>query len=139
MKQIPLFAGMLILFSLSGCVPPPPAANLLPMEYMHTASALAVDDVDKARESLIALAKVSNGDLQTRAQAAAGTADIEAMRESFKTLTEEVAVNMSYPDEYAVAFCPKYKDGSKWIQKREAPILNPYFGKSMQTCGSFVD
>ena len=37
---------------------------------------------------------------------------------------------MSYPDDYAVAFCPMYKNGSKWIQKREAPIANPYLGKS---------
>jgi hypothetical protein len=137
-----LVPGTLILLSLAGCASidmPAPTTIILPMDYMHAASALAEDDFGKAREHLIALAKAGTGDLQTKAQAAADAADIEAMRESFKALTEEVAVNMTYPDEYAVAFCPMYKDGSKWIQKREAPIANPYFGKSMQTCGAFVD
>ena len=118
---------------------PQSSAILLPVEYMHAASALALDDFSKARESLTALAKASTGDLQARSQVAANAADIETMRSSFKALTEKVVVNMSYPDEYSVAFCPMYKGGSKWIQKREAPIANPYFGKSMQTCGGFVD
>ena len=61
------------------------------------------------------------------------------MRALFKGLTEGIVVNMSYPDDYAVAFCPMYKNGSKWIQKREAPIANPYLGKSKPACGSFVD
>jgi hypothetical protein len=112
---------------------------ILPMDYMHAASALATDDFAKARESLTALAKASTGDLRIRARTAASSADIAVMREAFKSLTEEVAVNMSYPDEYAVAYCSMYKGGSKWIQKRESPIANPYFGKSMQSCGAFVD
>jgi hypothetical protein len=109
------------------------------MSYVHASSALAVDDFERARQFLIALATESSGDLKARAQAAADARDIETMRAAFKTLTEEVAVNMSYPDDYAVAFCPMYKDGSKWIQKREAPIANPYLGKSGPPCGSFVD
>jgi hypothetical protein len=109
------------------------------MDYFHAADALAMDDFGKAKQSLTALADATAGDLHDRAQTAADAADIEAMRASFKTLTEEVAVHMTYPDEYAVAFCPMYKEGSKWIQKREAAIANPYFGKSMPTCGSFVD
>jgi hypothetical protein len=109
------------------------------MSYMDVASALAQDDFAKAKESLDLLAKESKGDLQARALAAARTVDIEAMRESFKSLSERAAINMSYPDDYAVAFCPTYKDGSKWIQKRDAPIANPYLGKAKPTCGSFVD
>jgi hypothetical protein len=117
-----------------------PAPSIyLPHDYMNAASSLAADDFAKARTSLTALSKASTGDLQSKAHAAAAAADITAMREAFKSLTEEVAVNMSYPDEYAVAFCPMYKGGSKWIQKRESPIANPYFGKSMPTCGAFVD
>jgi hypothetical protein len=109
------------------------------MSYFHASSALAADDFGRAREFLLALASDSSGDLKARAEAAAGTTEIEAMRESFKALTEEIAVHMSYPDDYAVAFCPRYKSGSKWIQKREAPIANPYLGKSVPACGSFVD
>jgi len=112
---------------------------IVPMSYFHAASALAVDDFGRAREFLKTLAGESSGDLKNQAQAAAAASDIEAMRAFFKGLTEGVVVNMSYPDDYAVAFCPMYKNGSKWIQKREAPIANPYFGKSVPPCGSFVD
>jgi hypothetical protein len=117
--------------------PGPPI--ILSMNYMHASSALAGDDFGRAREFLISLAGESTGDLKARAQDAASAPDIEAMRVSFKTLTEEVAVHMSYPDDYAVAFCPMYKGGSKWIQKRESPIANPYLGRSVPPCGSFVD
>ena len=116
-----------------------PSDIVLPMSYFHVASFLAVDDFGKAREFLRALASESTGDLKVRAEQAAATTNIDAMREAFKVLTEEVAVHRSYPDDYAVAFCPMYKNGSKWIQKREAPIANPYLGKSMPPCGSFVD
>jgi hypothetical protein len=133
----------LFFFLLFGCAPAieekPDLSHLLPLEYMQAASALYEEDFEKARESLIALAGASTGDLQAHAQATAGAADIEAMRAAFKTLTEEVAVQMSYPDDHAVAFCPLYMDGTKWIQKREAPIANPYLGKSRPSCGSFVD
>ena len=117
----------------------PAASIFLPPDYMKAASSLALDDFAAAKSALTALEKGSTGDLQIKARAAAAAADIAAMREAFKALTEEVAVNMSYPDEYAVAYCPKYKGGSKCIQKRESPIANPYFGKSMPTCGAFVD
>jgi hypothetical protein len=109
------------------------------MSYMDAASALAQDDFAKAKESLNLLAEESRGDLQARAQHAAKAADIEAMREAFKTLSENAAIHMSYPDDYAVVFCSTYKGGSKWIQKRDAPIANPYLGKSGSTCGVFVD
>ena len=112
---------------------------VVPMSYFHAASALAVDDFGRAREFLKTVASASSGDLRTQAQAAAAASDIEAMRAVFKGLTEAVVVNMSYPDDYAVAFCPMYKNGSKWIQKREAPIANPYLGKSVPPCGAFVD
>jgi len=112
---------------------------ILPMSYFAASSALAADDFGRAHEFLLALAGASTGDLKTRAEAAAAAPDIETMRESFKALSEEVAIHRSYPDDYAVAFCPMYKNGSKWIQKREAPIANPYLGKSVPTCGSFVD
>jgi hypothetical protein len=141
-RRILSIIGTLVLASLSSC-----ASNnkqhesdiFLPMSYFHAASALAVDDFGRAREFLRGLASESTGDLRARAEAAAASPDIETMRESFKTLSEEVAVHRSYPDDYAVAFCPRYKDGSKWIQKREAPIANPYLGKSVPACGSFVD
>jgi hypothetical protein len=143
MKRIVLIAGVLVAgyMSLWRYFPDreAPESIVLPMEYMATASALYEEDFAKAKSSLQVLVASSTGDLRSKAQTAAAAPDIEAMREAFKTLTEEVAINMSYPDEYAVAFCANYKDGSKWIQKREAPIANPYLGKSKAACGSFVD
>ena len=142
MKRIVIILGALVLilsWRWMARQEPPELSFALPMHYMHAASALAEDDFGKAKEALLALSQESIGELQARAQAAADTSDIEAMRESFKALTEDVAVHMSYPDDYAVAFCPMYKDGSKWIQKREDPIANPYLGKSVPPCGSFVD
>ena len=150
MKRLQLIAGTLALLLVlrwiqserpapSTLETPNPSDIVLPMKYVDAASALAVDDFASAQESLIALAKASTGDLHSRSQAAANAADIEAMREAFKTLSEEVAINRSYPDDYAVAFCSSYKGGSKWIQKRNAPIANPYTGKAAPPCGAFVD
>ena len=126
--------------------PPPPPAEATPeaapsttlsMHYVDAAAALAADDMEKAKTALSALAKESSGELQKLAQAAADTGDIAATRERFKPLSA-LATTMDVPDGYAVAFCPMYKGGSKWVQKKET-IHNPYFGKSMATCGSFVN
>ena len=133
--------GTLLLLNLWACASkkPEPPSLVVPMSYFYAGSALAVDDFGRAREFLKALANESSGNLKTQAQAAAASSSIGAMRAVFKGLTEGIVVNMSYPDDYAVAFCPMYKNGSKWIQKREAPIANPYLGKSVPACGSFVD
>jgi hypothetical protein len=158
MKQPVFFIVMIVLFMFSACAPPkdqepvpsreadpavatpsptPTASGVLSMHYIDAASALAKDDIEKAKASLTALAKESTGELQTLAQAAANTGDIAAMRESFKALSA-VATTMELPKDYAVAFCPMYKGGAKWVQKRET-LANPYFGKTMATCGSFVN
>jgi len=140
-RVIALFSMAVVLALLCGCTPKKheTSETLLPMSYFYASSALAVDDFGRAREFFRALASESSGELKAQAQVAAAAGNIEIMRASFKTLTETVAVHRSYPDDYAVAFCPMYKNGSKWIQKREAPIANPYLGKSVPTCGSFVD
>jgi hypothetical protein len=117
---------------------PPLSAIILPLNYIHAASSLAEDDFNKAKDYLVALAREGTGDLQARAQSAADAPDIEAMRENFKALSE-VAINRSYPEGYAIAFCPMYKGGARWIQRRDAPIANPYLGKSGPPCGFFVD
>jgi len=115
----------------------PAPSTTLSMHYIDAAAALAVDDLEKAKTSLAALANESTGELQKLAQAAADTGDIAATRERFKALSA-LATTMDLPDGYSVAFCPMYKGGSKWVQKKET-IHNPYFGKSMATCGSFAN
>ena len=154
MNRLPYIAGTLAMLATLGCAPkndlpaseaPPTAASgaaapaapapdgVLPLSYMDAAAALSVDDFDKAKVSLTALAKESTGEMQTKAKAA----NIAAMRQSFKELSA-IAVQMQLPADYAVAFCPMYKNGSKWVQKKEA-LANPYYGKTMQTCGTFVN
>lgn len=159
MKRITLLLGAIILINLSGCAPTekaptpkeepaaavpeipsstaPSTPTTLSVNYIDAATALSVDDFDKAKASLTALAKESSGEIKALAQTAADTGDIAAMRAAFKPLSV-VATSMELPEGYAVAFCPMYKGGSKWVQKKDK-IANPYFGKTMQTCGSFVN
>jgi hypothetical protein len=157
MKRITLLLGAIVLINLSACAPtekapasreekpaaavpetPAPATpTTVSMNYIDAATALAADDFDKAKASLTALAKESTGDIKTLAQAAADTGDIAAMRAAFKPLSA-AATSLELPDGYSVAFCPMYKGGSRWVQKKDK-IANPYFGKTMQTCGSFVN
>jgi PBP1b-binding outer membrane lipoprotein LpoB len=113
-------------------------AEELSMKYMEAAAALGVDNFEQARSALAALAKESSGELQKLAQTAADTGQLAAMREAFKPLSE-AAAKMKLPAEYAVAFCPMYKGGSRWVQKKTDAITNPYYGFAMQTCGSFVN
>ena len=158
MNRIPFSVGTIALLALLGCAPKneeptkavtataekdaaipaaPTPDGVLPLSYVDAATALSVDDFDKAKVSLTKLAKESSGEMQAKAQAAAGAADIVAMRASFKELSA-IASKMQLPAEYAVAYCPMYKGGSKWVQKKDA-IANPYYGKTMQTCGNFVN
>jgi len=152
MNRIPFTLGSIALLVLLGCapknegpseatVPATPTApapdGVLPNSYMDAAAALSVVDLDKAKVSLTKLASETTGEMQAKAQTAANATDVVAMRASFKELSA-IATQMHLPADYAVAFCPMYKGGSKWVQKKDA-IANPYYGKTMQTCGSFVN
>ncbi|HET9941732.1 MAG TPA: hypothetical protein VFR05_00240, partial [Terriglobia bacterium] len=116
---------------------PAPSSKVLSTHYVDAATALAADDFAKAKASLTSLAKESTGELQTLAQAAANTPDIAAMRDAFKALSN-VATTMELPPDHAVAFCPMFKGGAKWVQKKDK-LANPYFGNEMLTCGNFVN
>ena len=116
---------------------PAPSSTVLSTNYVNAATALAADDMKKAKESLKALADESTGEFKTLAQAAADAGDIEAVRDKFKALSN-LATTMELPPDHAVAFCPMYKGGAKWVQKK-GTLANPYFGSTMLTCGSFVN
>ena len=159
MKRFTLPVATFVFLALSACAPPEnpapptppkestpevsvdstaaeaPASTVLSMHYMDAAAALAEDNLEKAKVALEALANESTGEMKTLAQAAANTGDIAATRERFKSLSE-LATKMELPKDYAVALCPMYKGGSKWVQKK-GTLANPYFGKTMLTCGSF--
>lgn len=102
-------------------------------KYIAAAEALAADDYAKAKTALTGLANESQGDLKLKAQAAAGAANIAAMRQAFKPLSEVVS-KMDLPDGHNLLFCPMYEKGSYWVQKK-GTTANPYFGKAMLTCG----
>ena len=56
--------------------------------------------------------------------------------DDFRNLAKKILIKNGVPPEYAVAFCPMYKGGASWVQKK-GPIVNPYTGKSMPGCGTF--
>jgi hypothetical protein len=113
------------------------SANPEPMSpnYVAAQQALAVDNFDQARVALTALAGESSGDFQKEAQAAAAAPDIDSMRMAFRSASD-ILIRNGVPAEYAVAYCPMYKGGSKWVQTKGA-IVNPYTGRSMPGCGEF--
>ena len=128
-------AGLLI--SASGCSPNTAKAAPLSPNYSAAQEALAVDDFDKAKTALAALAVESTGDFQKQVQTAADAADIESMRMAFRSASD-ILIKNGVPAQYAVAYCPMYKGGSSWVQKKGA-IVNPYTGKSMPGCGVFKE
>jgi hypothetical protein len=111
--------------------------GVISANYIAAAEALAADNFVAAKSSLAALAKESQGVLKTLAETAANAADIAALRAAFKPLSETI-IAMELPKGYAVAFCPMFDKmkGGSWVQK-QGNIANPYFGKSMLTCGEF--
>ena len=102
-------------------------------KYVMAAEALAADDYAKAKTALTDLVRESQGDLKAKAQTAAGAANIAAMRKEFRALSEIVS-KMDLPQGHSLVFCPMYEKGSYWVQKKGG-IANPYFGKTMLTCG----
>ena len=105
-------------------------------KYIAAAEALAADDYVKAKTALTGLAKESQGALKTKAQATADAKDIAAMRKAFHELSQDV-IKMQMPQGYGVVLCPMYSGGARWVQKEGTTVANPYFGKTMLTCGSF--
>jgi hypothetical protein len=140
MKLGPVCLGILctglLIFS-SGCSKNSAKAAPLSPNYSAAQEALAVDDYDKAKVALTALAAESTGDFQKETQAAASAPDIDSMRTAFRSASD-ILIRNGVPAQYAVAYCPMYKGGSSWVQKKGS-IVNPYTGKSMPGCGVFKE
>jgi len=128
-------AGLAIL--VFGCSPDAAKAAALSPNYSAAQEALAVDDFEKAKVALTALAGESTGDFQKEIQTAATAADIESMRLAFRSASD-ILIKNGVPAQYAVAYCPMYKGGASWVQKKGS-IVNPYTGKSMPGCGVFKE
>jgi hypothetical protein len=113
--------------------------------YLKIQAALADDSMDgvKANAGNIATAATALGapamKIDTTAVQLASAAEIEYAREKFGALSEAIdaymtGLHLKAPEGVKVAFCPMLQ--KPWLQA-DATINNPYFGKSMQTCGSF--
>jgi hypothetical protein len=111
--------------------------------YFRIQSALSDDKTDgvKADATTIATTARTLGAAGTEivqaADALAGTADLVAARTAFGKLSDAVIAysertKTAAGDGVTAMVCPMTK--KQWLQKGEK-IANPYFGKSMLTCG----
>lgn len=105
--------------------------------YIPIADALAADDADKAQHAAANLARVAktNGqkDVYTAAVALVHTGDLATQRTAFKQLSAVVTPLVADNKDYVVMNCPMAQ--ADWIQT-DAKVRNPYYGKSMLTCGA---
>ena len=113
--------------------------------YLKIQEALADDSMAgvKANAGEIATAAAALGapamTIDTTAVRLAAVDDIEAAREVFGALSEALdaymtGLKLKAPEGVKVAVCPMVH--KPWLQA-DATINNPYYGKSMQSCGSF--
>jgi hypothetical protein len=113
--------------------------------YLKIQAALADDSMDgvTANAGNIATAATSLGapamKIDTAAVQLASAAEIDDARQKFGVLSEAIdaymtGLKLKAPEGVKVAVCPMVQ--KPWLQA-DAAINNPYFGKSMPTCGSF--
>ena len=145
----------LVLLAASACAPAP-ATDKTPKSgsemsravvdpYLKIQEALSDDKMDgvKANAGEVATAAAALGapamKIDTAAVQLAATAEIEDAREKFGTLSEAIdtymtGLKLKAQEGVKVAVCPMVR--KPWLQTASA-IDNPYYGKSMLSCGSF--
>jgi hypothetical protein len=105
--------------------------------YIPIADALAADDADKAQHAAADLARVAkaNGqkDIYTASLGLVHTSDLAAQRTAFKKLSAVVTPLVADNKGYVVMNCPMAQ--ADWVQA-DSNVRNPYYGKSMLTCGA---
>ena len=105
--------------------------------YVKISAALAADNLADTQAAASALAvsagQAKNKTLADQATAVAKATDISAARGSFKALSTAVEPLAAGEKAYTVMFCPMAS--ADWVQMAGA-VRNPYFGKSMLTCGA---
>jgi hypothetical protein len=112
--------------------------------YLKIQAELAKDSTKDVADNATAIAKAVKGDemkmlssdVATQADTLAKAKDLKAAREAFKPLSKSLikylADNKAGKGVYHEAYCPMVK--SSWLQT-EKEVRNPYYGKSMLTCG----
>jgi membrane fusion protein, copper/silver efflux system len=147
--------GLAILLFTAACAPAPmtdktPTAGsemsrAVIDPYLKIQAALADDSMDgvKANAGNLATAATALGapamKIDTAAVQLAAATEIEDARDRFGALSQAIdtymtGLKLKAPEGVKVAFCPMVQ--KPWLQA-DATINNPYYGKSMQTCGSF--
>ena len=113
--------------------------------YLQVQSDLAADELDNvpAQATAIETAATSLGKDAAALAAAAkklqAAKDISVARSAFGEVSEALIAyaektNTELGPDVRVAYCPMVN--KPWLQK-DKEIKNPYYGKSMLTCGSF--
>ena len=113
--------------------------------YLKIQSALAQDSIDGVRANAgeIATAATALGapamKIDTAAVQLASATEIEDARTKFATLSEAIVAyvdgfHLTLPEGVRVATCSMLH--KPWLQEG-ADVSNPYYGKSMLTCGDF--
>jgi hypothetical protein len=113
--------------------------------YLKIQLALADDSLDGVKANAGNIATAASGlgapamKIDTTALQLASATELEDARVKFGALSEAIdtyatGLKLKMPEGVRVAFCPMAE--KPWMQEGSA-INNPYYGKSMQTCGSF--
>lgn len=113
--------------------------------YLGIQASLAGDKLDGVKPAALAIGEqaarmgTAGEAIVKAAKAVEGAADITAARAAFGDLSDAVIAAGNAEDwkdvpDVRVAYCPMAKES--WLQK-ESEIRNPYYGKSMLTCGEF--
>ncbi len=113
--------------------------------YLKIQDALSQDSTDGIRQNAgeIATAATTLGapamKIDTAAVQLAASGEIEDARAKFGTLSEAIETYMKGfdlkpPEGISVAYCPMAQ--KPWLQEGRM-LANPYYGKSMPTCGEF--
>jgi membrane fusion protein, copper/silver efflux system len=114
-----------------------PAQKAFLAKYEPVRAALASDNLAKAKSAAADLATVTEGkDVAAAAKKLAAADSIKDARDAFKAVSKRAVELAAGQPGYYHAHCPMVPGNQgDWVQTNEK-INNPYFGKSMLTCGS---
>lgn len=104
--------------------------------YVRVQEALAADSLGEAKAAAATLAKKAQfTGLKQPAQKIARAASLETARQEFKRLSSVIVDGLKKDPRagYNVYTCPMAK--AEWVQSK-TEVANPYFGKSMASCGT---
>ncbi|MBI3987919.1 MAG: DUF3347 domain-containing protein [Lentisphaerae bacterium] len=126
---------------------PPASMTAVLDQYAKIQAALAGDTIEGVPAAARAIGKLAAddagktlpADVATQADALGKAKDLDAARAAFKPLSSALSRYLTAEKiktgRYVQAYCPMAKAG--WLQTDKA-IKNPYYGKSMLSCGEIV-